>query len=69
MGAGAGFWKRAVAWGLERNLLSPKEAGILTAVATAIERGRSPFEKQAATALEVLARLREEGFGGVLPGR
>lgn len=63
--AGPAFWADALAWGRERDLLTPTEAGVLGVVASAA--GRSPTEKQAARVIEVLKKLRSEGYTGELP--
>lgn len=61
--AGPAFWAGVLAWGRERDLLTPTEAGVLGAVAA----GRAPTEKQAARVIEALKKLQSEGYTGELP--
>ena len=60
--AGSAFWKETRAWGRERNLLSPREDGIISVAAD----GRVPSEKQAPICVEILQKLHEEGYQGGL---
>lgn len=57
--AGATTWESILSWGDERQLLSPKERGILS-IATAMP-SKIPTEKQSQAALAILGRLHEEG--------
>lgn len=57
--AGADLWREVLQWGVERELLSQKEADILR-VAADMPR-KMPTEKQAALVLKTLSRLRGEG--------
>ena len=57
--AGADVWQQVRAWGINRNLLTEKEQGILE-VCGAMP-GRIPTEKQCEVALKALARLHGEG--------
>ena len=57
--AGGTFWRRVKDWGVERQLLSSKEAGILD-VAASIP-SKMPSEKQCIAAVEILRRLQLEG--------
>lgn len=58
--AGPRFWQAVFAWGKENSRLSPKEAGILAVACRA--GGKIPSEAQARRIVEVLERLRTEGF-------
>ena len=62
--AGPAFWADALAWGGERELLSPTELGVLGLVAN--PAGRTPTERQASTAIEALSKLQSEGYVGEL---
>ena len=58
--AGGEFWGRVLAWGRERELLGPKDEGIiqrLTRIPVTI-----PSDKQAVAAMKIMDRLREEGL-------
>ena len=63
--AGPAFWADALAWGRERDLLTPTEVGVLGVAASAA--GRAPTEKQAARVIEALNKLQSEGYTGELP--
>ena len=65
--AGAQFWSDALAWGKTKRLLTPTETGILNA-ATRVPR-RSPSDKQASKAIEILEKLRSEGYPSELAHR
>lgn len=54
------FWQALLAWGKEHSLLSPKEAGILAVACRA--GGQIPSEAQSRRIVEVLERLKTEGF-------
>lgn len=58
--AGVDFWKKACAWGEERELLTQTEIGILAASA-ALDR-RMPSEKQCIRSMEILEKLHSEGY-------
>ena len=58
--AGGEFWQRVVAWGSERDLLRPKDHGIIEKLAQ-IPR-TVPSDKQAVAGMKILEKLREEGF-------
>lgn len=58
--AGGKFWADALRWGRSRGLLTPAEAGVLDTAARIPQR--TPTERQAAKALEVLARMQGEGY-------
>jgi hypothetical protein len=56
---GGKFWRTLLEWGRERNMLSPKESGILQATSnTSI---KLPSELQSKAAMEILRRLQTEG--------
>lgn len=57
---GSELWRSALAWGISKDLLSPKERGILE-TCTAIPR-KIPTDKQCAIALATLNKLKETGF-------
>ncbi|WP_397472439.1 AIPR family protein [Rheinheimera sp.] len=58
---GSELWRSALVWGISKDLLSPKERGILE-TCTAIPR-KIPTDKQCAIALATLNKLKETGFG------
>lgn len=58
--AGGPFWRSLWEWGMERRALTPKEAGILEAVARMSPR-QVPSEAQCQIAMEALKKLRGEG--------
>lgn len=58
--AGGPFWADAVAWGRARRLLTPTEIGILEVAARIPQR--TPTERQSTRAMEVLTKLRSEGY-------
>lgn len=60
--AGPVFWKETQTWGRERNLLSPKEDGVISFAAD----GRVLTEKQAPICIEILRKLHGEGYQGGL---
>ena len=62
--AGPEFWDDALAWGKDRRLLSPTDAGVLQVAAN--RAGRTPTDKQSLRAIEALRRLQSEGFTGAL---
>ncbi|EIW88642.1 hypothetical protein AGRI_10521 [Alishewanella agri BL06] len=57
---GSELWRSALAWGISKDLLSPKERGILE-TCTAIPR-KIPSDKQCTVALATLNKLKEMGF-------
>jgi hypothetical protein len=57
---GGSYWKELRKWGLQQDLLSPDDDGILT-VAASIPR-RIPTEKQSWRLMEIKGRLEREGF-------
>ena len=63
--AGGQFWSDALAWGQARGLLTPMETGILGASARVPTR--TPTEKQSSKAIEILGKLRSEGYMEELP--
>ena len=62
--AGGQFWADALGWGRSRDLLTPTEWGVLEVAARIPER--TPTERQAAKALEVLGKMQSEGYGAEL---
>lgn len=60
--AGGDFWRQIRTWGLERDLLSEKDDGVLAAAASG-----NPSEKQSQLIMKILARLRQEGFRVEMP--
>ena len=58
--AGAQFWLDALEWGKAKHLLTPTETGILN-VATRVPE-RTPSGKQSSKAIEILSKLRSEGY-------
>ena len=62
--AGPAFWAGALAWGTERGLLTPTEAGVLGVAAS--PAGKAPTERQASRAVEALSKLQSEGYAGEL---
>nr|WP_067292173.1 AIPR family protein [Marinobacterium profundum] len=58
--AGPAFWREALAWGQEKNILSATEAGVLS-VACNIPN-KIPTERQAIKTVETVAKLKREGF-------
>ena len=58
--AGSQFWADALAWGVQRRLLSPAEKGILTAAVNCSRR--PPSDRQSLRTLEALRRLQSEGY-------
>ncbi len=63
--AGPRFWSGVLEWGEAKNLLTPKEIGILR-VATHIPM-KTPTDKQSSAALAILGKLHGEGYSGKLP--
>lgn len=57
--AGGPFWRSVKEWGLEKSVLTPKEAGILDVAARV--PNRIPSEKQCIVAMEALQKLHKEG--------
>lgn len=62
--AGQAFWEDALAWGSEREMLSPTDMGVLRVVAG--HTGRTPTDRQSAKAIQTLSRLQMEGYPGEL---
>ena len=62
--AGGEFWANVHDWGASRGLLAPKEVGILKTAAQIPKR--TPTERQSVNALEILGKMRNEGYGGDL---
>ena len=62
--AGGSFWADVIAWGRSRELLTPREAGILE-VAAGIPQ-RTPSERQSAMAMKILTKLQSEGYARTL---
>ncbi len=62
--AGPAFWAAALAWGTERELLTPTEVGVLGAAAN--PAGRTLTDRQASRAVEALTKLQSEGYSGEL---
>ena len=58
---GAKFWQEARDWGRLHKLLSPSEYGVLDTCSKI--PSRIPTERQTKVALQVLAKLEENGFG------
>ena len=61
--AGPEFWRRLKEWGDARLLLSSTESSILAVAASA---GKPPGEKQCMRVVDILQKLRSEGFPGDL---
>lgn len=61
METGGAFWKKLMEWGGRKRLLSPTEASILDVAASA-SSVRVPSEKQSLAAIQILKKLRDEGF-------
>ena len=57
---GAEFWEKLLVWGREQARLSPKDSQILE-ICTSIPR-RLPSDLQARHAMDILARMQEQGF-------
>ena len=62
--AGSEFWEDALRWGRLRELLTPAECGVLEVAARMPQR--TPTEKQSTKAVEVLGKLRTEGYEAAL---
>lgn len=62
--AGPEFWRSALQWGDARDLLTPKESGVLRAASVP---GKTPSDKQSLLILETLRRLQSEGYALHLP--
>jgi hypothetical protein len=58
---GADFWKEVLTWGRERKRLTPKDQQILDVCASMPRR--LPSDLQSRHALDVLGRMRDQGFG------
>lgn len=57
--AGGELWRSVKEWGMDKGLLTPTEAGILDAAASAA--ARPPTEKQCLKVCEILKKLHSEG--------
>ena len=62
--AGPAFWAAALAWGTERELLTPTEVKVLGAAAN--PAGRTLTDRQASRAVDALGKLQAEGYGSEL---
>ena len=62
--AGSEFWGDALRWGRSRQILTPAECGVLEVAARMPQR--TPTEKQSTKAVEVLGKLRTEGYEAAL---
>ena len=62
--AGAEFWKNTLAWGLEKNVISPHEKSVLSICGNI--PSKLPNEKQSANAISILEKLQSEGYDGVV---
>ena len=60
---GPDFWKEVLAWGRDRKRLTPKDQQILE-VCVSMPR-RVPSDLQSRHTLDVLGRMRDQGFGDV----
>lgn len=58
---GADFWKQVLTWGRDRKRLTPKDQQILDVCASMPRR--LPSDLQSRHALDVLERMRDQGFG------
>jgi hypothetical protein len=57
--AGGPFWRSVKEWGVQRRLLSPREAGVLDVAASF--PGRMPSEKQSVIVIETLKKMHSQG--------
>jgi hypothetical protein len=58
---GAENWRYALQWGTERKLLSPKDIDFVK-LASKIDKGSVPSDKQSKVIMDILGKLRLEGF-------
>ena len=58
---GSSNWKYLIQWNETHNVLSPKEIEFIK-VATKIEQGKIPSDKQSVVIMKILEHAREEGF-------
>lgn len=58
---GAAFWKNVALFAIQKRILTEKEMGILQS-AVAMESGRPPSDKQSVIILQILEKVRDEGF-------
>jgi len=65
VGAPPGFWQRALEFGVRKKVVTPKHVSILR-ICGDVPR-KIPTDRQAEVALELLAKLYEEGFPEELP--
>ncbi len=59
---GSDYWKQMLNWGMERRLLSDKEASILQMVINMNYTGRIPTDKQAKVVMNARNRMIQEGM-------
>jgi hypothetical protein len=58
---GAENWRFLLQWGTERKLLSPKDMDFIK-LASRIDKGSVPTDKQSKVIVDILEKLRQEGF-------
>ena len=58
---GADNWRYLLQWSTERKLLSPKDSDFIK-LASKIDKGSVPTDKQSKIIIEILEKLRLEGF-------
>lgn len=58
---GVANWKYLLQWGNERKIFNPKEQDLIK-VATSIDRGRIPSDRQCKVILDILEKARLEGY-------
>ena|GEM_PF-1334532 len=58
---GSHFWKNVALFAVQKKILTEKEMGILQ-TAVAMDSGRMPSDKQSAVILQILEKVRDEGF-------
>lgn len=54
-------WEKLLAWGMSNHVLTPQDISFVR-VAVAMGKGRFPTEKQCTRILQILKRMREEGY-------
>lgn len=57
---GGEFWRHALEWGIENDVLTPAEAGVLDRCSNI--PNKIPSEKQSVLAMKTLRKLKEKGF-------
>ncbi len=62
MTRGTAYWKKVLAWGVERGFLSDKEISILKMIVNMNITGRIPSEKQGKIVISVRKRMIKEGM-------